>query len=37
VDGPRIHMDAVDFCRVLSGRVADTPVSHELLGTAVPF
>jgi hypothetical protein len=30
-------MDAVDFCRVLSGRRPETPVDHELLRTAVPF
>jgi uncharacterized protein (TIGR03083 family) len=30
-------MDAVDFCRVLSGREADTPVEHPLLATPVPF
>jgi uncharacterized protein (TIGR03083 family) len=30
-------MDAVDFCRVLSGRQPTTPVAHELLETAVPF
>jgi hypothetical protein len=30
-------MDAVDFCRVLSGRAADTPVEHELLRVSVPF
>ncbi len=36
-DVPPLVMDAVDFCRVLSGRAADTPVQHVLLGTAVPF
>ncbi len=32
-DGPTIELDAIDFCRVLSGRGATT----ELLATAVPF
>jgi hypothetical protein len=36
-DVPPLVMDAVDFCRVLSGREADTPVDHALLGTLVPF
>jgi uncharacterized protein (TIGR03083 family) len=36
-DGPEIRMDAVDFCRVLSGRAADRPVHHELLDVDVPF
>jgi uncharacterized protein (TIGR03083 family) len=34
---PPLVMDAVDFCRVLSGRRPETPVDHELLRTAVPF
>lgn len=35
--GPELAMDAVDFCRVLSGRTADHPVTHDLLDVAVPF
>jgi uncharacterized protein (TIGR03083 family) len=34
---PELRMDAVAFCRVLSGRRADVPVDHELLDVAVPF
>jgi uncharacterized protein (TIGR03083 family) len=34
---PPLVMDAVDFCRVLSGRRAETPVEHALLRTVVPF
>jgi uncharacterized protein (TIGR03083 family) len=36
-DAPVIVMDAVDFCRALSGRRPTTPVEHELLETSVPF
>jgi len=36
-DGTELRMDAVDFCRVLSGRPADAPVAHELLDVSVPF
>ena len=36
-DGDEIRVDAVDFCRLLSGRAADSPVDHELLTVAVPF
>lgn len=36
-DGPELRLDAVDFCRLVSGRAADTPVHHELLSVAVPF
>ena len=36
-DVPELRMDAVDFCRVLSQRRADAPVTHELLDVAVPF
>ena len=32
--GPRIEIDALEFCRVLSGRAEPT---HPLLETAVPF
>lgn len=35
--GPELILDAVDFCRVLSGRPADHPVTHDLLDVAVPF
>lgn len=34
---PELTLDAVDFCRVLSGRVVDLPVAHDLLDVAVPF
>jgi hypothetical protein len=34
---PELAMDAVDFCRVLSGRQPTTPAEHELLDTPVPF
>jgi hypothetical protein len=36
-DGPELNLDAVDFCRVLSGRRAHQPMTHELLDVAVPF
>lgn len=36
-DVRELRMDAVDFCRVLSGRRADAPVEHEPLDVAVPF
>jgi uncharacterized protein (TIGR03083 family) len=36
--GPELTLDAIDFCRVLSGRtVAHHPVTHDLLEVAVPF
>jgi hypothetical protein len=31
-----IELDAVEFCRVLSGRAGHLPLS-ELMGTEVPF
>ncbi|MGB5758572.1 MAG: maleylpyruvate isomerase family mycothiol-dependent enzyme [Acidimicrobiales bacterium] len=34
IDGPTIELDAVEFCRILSGRAQPT---HELLSTEVPF
>ena len=30
-------LDAIDFCRILSGRTAHHPVTHDLLDVAVPF
>ena len=33
-DGPRLELDAIEFCRMLSGRAEP---SHELLKTQVPF
>jgi uncharacterized protein (TIGR03083 family) len=35
--GPDLTLDAVDFCRVLSGRTATHPATHDLLAVAVPF
>jgi uncharacterized protein (TIGR03083 family) len=35
--GDAIRLDAVDFCRLLSGRAADHPVQHDLLTVSVPF
>jgi uncharacterized protein (TIGR03083 family) len=35
--GPELTLDAIDFCRVLSGRTATHPVTHDLLDVAVPF
>jgi uncharacterized protein (TIGR03083 family) len=35
-DGPVIEMDAIEFCRVLSGRVGAVPL-ERLLSTEVPF
>lgn len=36
--GPAIELDAVEFCRVLSGRPPASPgVAHELLTVEVPF
>jgi hypothetical protein len=37
--GPRLELDAIDFCRILSGRPAETPVDDPagLLTTEVPF
>lgn len=36
-DGPELAMDAVDFCRILSGRTVALPVAHDLLDVPVPF
>ncbi|MEN8704719.1 MAG: maleylpyruvate isomerase family mycothiol-dependent enzyme [Nocardioides marinisabuli] len=35
--GPELSLDAVDFCRLLSGRPAPCPTTHDLLDVAVPF
>ena len=35
--GPELTLDAVDFCRVLSGRTAQHTVTSDLLEVAVPF
>lgn len=35
--GPEIRLDAVDFCRILSGRPADVPTRDPLLDVPVPF
>jgi uncharacterized protein (TIGR03083 family) len=35
-EGPELCLDAIDFCRVLSGREAERP-DHELLDVQVPF
>ena len=35
--GPELTLDAVDFCRVLSGRPAQLQVTHDLLDVGVPF
>lgn len=35
--GPDLTLDAVEFCRVLSGRGVHRPVPHPLLDVAVPF
>jgi uncharacterized protein (TIGR03083 family) len=36
--GPQLALDAVDFCRILSGRTPDHhPVAHDLLKVAIPF
>ena len=35
--GPGLTLDAIDFCRLLSGRGATLPVAHDLLDVAVPF
>jgi uncharacterized protein (TIGR03083 family) len=36
--GSELTLDAVDFCRILSGRTADDhPVTDELLKVAIPF
>ncbi len=32
--GPQIELDAVEFCRILTGRASPT---HDLLATQVPF
>jgi uncharacterized protein (TIGR03083 family) len=36
VNGPRIELDAIEFCRVVSKRVGTVPLA-ELLSTEVPF
>jgi uncharacterized protein (TIGR03083 family) len=35
--GPELECDAVEFCRVLSGRPTTFPTLHTLLDTPVPF
>jgi len=35
--GPALTLDAIDFCRALSGRTTSDPVTHDLLDVAVPF
>lgn len=35
--GSELRLDAVDFCRVLSGRTLHHSVTHDLLDVAVPF
>ena len=35
--GPALTLDAVDFCRLLSGRHAPESTTHDLLDVAVPF
>ncbi|MEO7058590.1 MAG: maleylpyruvate isomerase family mycothiol-dependent enzyme [Lapillicoccus sp.] len=35
--GPELTLDALAFCRVVSGRTADHPGTHDLLDVAVPF
>jgi uncharacterized protein (TIGR03083 family) len=34
---PELTLDAVDFCRILSGRTPHHPVTDDLLQVAVPF
>ncbi len=36
-DGPALTLDAIDFSRVLSGRIVHDRVTHDLLDVAVPF
>ncbi|MEO5610924.1 MAG: maleylpyruvate isomerase family mycothiol-dependent enzyme [Ornithinibacter sp.] len=36
-DGPELTLDAVDFCRILSGRPVHQTSSNDLLEVAVPF
>ncbi len=36
-EGPELTLDAVDFCRALSGRPARLPTAHDLFDVAVPF
>ena len=36
-DGPELTLDAVDFCRVLSGRTTGHTLTSDLLEVAVPF
>ena len=36
-DGPELTLDAVDFCRVLSGRTAGHTMTSDLLDVMVPF
>ena len=35
--GPKLMFDAIDFCRILSGRRTDHHVTDDLLQVAVPF
>ena len=35
--GPRLRLDAVEFCRVLSGRSSEAATPDDLLGALVPF
>ena len=37
LDPAELSLDAVDCCRLLSGRPAPTTTDHALLGVAVPF
>ncbi|QGN59461.1 maleylpyruvate isomerase family mycothiol-dependent enzyme [Nostocoides sp. HKS02] len=36
-DGPELTLDAIDFCRVLSGRTTGHTMTSDLLEVAVPF
>lgn len=36
-DGPELTLDAIDFCRVLSGRTTRHTMTSDLLEVAVPF
>ena len=36
-NGPELTLDAVDFCRVLSGRTAGHTITSDLLEVMVPF
>jgi len=35
--GPRLRLDAVEFCRVLSGRSSQTATPDDIFGAFVPF